>query len=220
MRFARGIFLMAIGTLVIGFLVGRSLIGPLFSSDAGSGASVAAQLSDTPTATPVRVAAPATAAPTARPTSTPATRLTTRLTRRRTPTPRPSVTPTASPKPTPTPGTVTLDRYWIATQRARRGRTVEIGYVIDNGTGQVARVMLGVSLKTNRALDWATQSISDPAHDVVATVPVGINTHYRFFSLPDSLRPGMYDVAWGLRDAASGRRDALVFAPAVLRVTR
>jgi hypothetical protein len=120
----------------------------------------------------------------------------------------------------PTTGTVTLVRYWIGSTVARRGSIMSFGYVIDNGTGRTARIMLGASIKPSRALSWATATISDPSRDVVAIVPPGATAHARFFALPGSLRPGTYDVAWGLRDADTGVRQAVVFSPAVLQVTR
>jgi hypothetical protein len=94
-----------------------------------------------------------------------------------------------------------------------------VGYVIDNGTGRTKRVMLGASIKSGSVLSWLS-SISDPAHDVIATVPPGLSTHIRYFTLSTSLRPGTYDVAWGLRDEPSGRRDAVVAAPEALIVRR
>jgi hypothetical protein len=80
--------------------------------------------------------------------------------------------------------------------------------------------MLGASIKAARDLSWITAGISDPADDIVATVPPGVSTHLRYFTLPGAARSGAYDVAWGLRDALTGQRLGLVFAPAVLRVTR
>jgi hypothetical protein len=78
--------------------------------------------------------------------------------------------------------------------------------------------MLGASVKSNRSLSWAGGSFSDPSRDVIATVPPGISTHIRYFAIPPGIHPGTYDVAWGLRDAATGQRDALVAASSVLRV--
>jgi hypothetical protein len=123
----------------------------------------------------------------------------------------PPVTPVSA-------GVITLTNYWVATYRARRGRTLAFGYVIDNGTGAMVRLFLGASIKATHTPSWATGTISDPAHDVVATVPPGTTTHVRFFSLSSDLQPGVYDVAWGLRDAITGRRVTLVTAPGVLRV--
>ncbi|GAC1321496.1 MAG: hypothetical protein NVS2B16_11150 [Chloroflexota bacterium] len=128
--------------------------------------------------------------------------------------------PTPIPLPTPTIGPVSIARYWVNQTAARHGNTVALGYVINNPTGHTIRMMLGASVKSTRAMSWAAQSLSDPAHDVVAIVPPGISTHTRFFTLPSRLHPGAYDVAWGLRNATSGRRDGLVAAPSALRVTR
>jgi hypothetical protein len=114
---------------------------------------------------------------------------------------------------------VALARYWVGSQLARGGQTVSIGYVIDNETGHTARVWLGASIKGSRVLGWAA-GLSDPSHDVVAIVPPGVSTHVRFFTLPPNLYPGVYDVAWGLRSARTGLRDALVTAYAALRVSR
>jgi hypothetical protein len=129
--------------------------------------------------------------------------------------------PTATPLPTPspTPGIVTLVRYWVGTPDARHGQTISVGYVIDNETGRTAQLMLGASIKSDRILSWG-ESLSDPAHDVVAVVPPGVSTHVRYFTLPSGLKPGSYAVAWGLRDALSGERTALVAAPSALQVTR
>lgn len=128
----------------------------------------------------------------------------------------PTITPAATP--TPTTGVVALANYWVGTVRAKRGQTVEIGYVINNGTGRTVHVMLGASIKTTRAVGWLDGALSDPRHDVVAIVPPGTSTHFRFFDVSSRARPGAYDVAWGLRDAATGERDALVTAASVLRV--
>jgi hypothetical protein len=117
-------------------------------------------------------------------------------------------------------GTLTLDRYWIGSVEARRGRAITVSYVIDNATGRNQRLMLGVSIKATRALSWLSSSISDPGDDVVATIPPGVSTHVRYFTIPSGTRPGAYDVAWGLRSPVNGERVALVFAPAALRVAR
>jgi hypothetical protein len=119
----------------------------------------------------------------------------------------------------PTAGIVVLSRYWVSSAVARAGTTIGVGYVIENGTGSTQHVLLGASIKPGRVLSWLS-SISDPSHDVVATVPPGVSTHIRYFTLSSRLRPGAYDVAWGLRDAATGRRDAIVAAPSALEVRR
>lgn len=121
-------------------------------------------------------------------------------------------------RPTPTAGTVTLTRYWISTTLAHRGSTIGVGYVIDNETGRTDAIMLGASVKSTSTLSWLA-AINDTSHDVIATVPPGVSTHSRFFTLPTRLRPGLYDVAWGLRDAGTGASDAVVSADGVLRVT-
>ena len=113
-----------------------------------------------------------------------------------------------------------LTSYWVNQSVARDGRTIALGYVIDNGTGQTMRIMLGASLKSSRTLSWAAQSVNDPYHDVVAVVPPGVSTHIRYFTLPSGVRPGHYDVAWGLRNAASGIREGLVAAPSALQIVR
>lgn len=133
--------------------------------------------------------------------------------------PTPTPAPTALPTPSPTPGIVTLVRYWVGTPDARHGQTISVGYVIDNATGHTAEMMLGASIKGDNVLSWAA-SLSDPAHDVVADVPPGVSTHVRYFTLPAGLKPGEYAVAWGLRDAVTGERTALVAAPSALQVTR
>jgi hypothetical protein len=79
--------------------------------------------------------------------------------------------------------------------------------------------MLGASIKPSSVATWG-RSISDPFHDVVAVVPPGVTTHVRYFTLAHGLHPGQYDVAWGLRNAATGSPVALVAAPVSLRVTR
>lgn len=123
-------------------------------------------------------------------------------------------------QPAPATGAVSLSRYWVGSLRAQRGNTIEVGYVINNPTGHPARVLLGASLKSSQALGWATSAVNDPAHDVVAVVPPGISTHIRFFTLPSSLHPGRYDVAWGLRNYRTGQREALVVAQSALKATR
>ena len=117
-------------------------------------------------------------------------------------------------------GVVSINRYWVNQTVAQNGRTVALGYVINNPTGHPIRVLLGASLKSSQALSWSQQALNDPSHDVVAVVPPGVTTHVRYFTVPSGLRPGAYDVAWGLRSAASGRRNSLVAAPRVLHVVR
>lgn len=124
------------------------------------------------------------------------------------------------PVPTATPGIVTLVNYWIGSKQARPGQTVSVDYVIDNATGTTVRLFLGASIKSVRTPTWTEGVINDPPHDVVATVPPGVTIHLRYFTLPPTLRPGLYDVAWGLRDPVSGERLALVAAKAILAVTR
>jgi hypothetical protein len=114
---------------------------------------------------------------------------------------------------------VALSNYWVNSQTARPGQAIAIGYVIRNDTGRTQRIMLGASLKARSAPSW-TEAINVTYHDVVAVVPPGATVHVRYFDLPAGLRPGEYDVAWGLRDAATGQRLGLAFAPSVVRVTR
>lgn len=135
-------------------------------------------------------------------------------------TPRPA-RPTATPEPSPTAGSgvTALTNYWISQTAAARGTTIAVGYTINNGTGHTERVMLGASIKPATVPTWG-RSISDPFHDVVAMVPPGVTTHVRYFTLANGLRPGRYDVAWGLRNAANGVPVALVSAPLSLRVER
>lgn len=129
--------------------------------------------------------------------------------------------PSATPAPTATPSSnvVALVRYWIGSPTATAGSVISVGYVIDNGTGHTVHVMLGASVKSSRTVGWMS-SIADPYHDVVATVPPGVSTHIRYFSLPPRLRAGSYDVAWGLKNPLNGQRDALVFAAQALQVAR
>lgn len=121
---------------------------------------------------------------------------------------------------TPTSGTIALTNYYVSNPSARTGQTVAVVYTIDNGTGHTARVMLGASIKSKRVADWGLGAISDPEHDVVAIAPPGISTHLRYFTIASNLRPGSYDVGWGLRDAASGRAIAFLAAQGALRVSR
>lgn len=129
------------------------------------------------------------------------------------------VAATAPPTVNPSTSSVRLDNYWVGVRQARPGTTVSVAYVIDNRTGITVRLQLGVSIKPAWALDWATQSISDPAHDVTALVPPGTTLHLRYLTIPLRLRPGAYDVAWWLR-SLSGNRISLVTAPHVLRIIR
>jgi hypothetical protein len=138
---------------------------------------------------------------------------------RRKPTPVPTATtlPTAVPSPTPS-GVVTLTNYWVGSTTAHPGTTIAVGYVIDNETGATAHIELGASVKASSQLSWATDSISDPSHDVVAVVPPGISRHVRYFTLSSRLPAGSYDIAWGLRNPSTGSRVALVAASSALRV--
>lgn len=130
--------------------------------------------------------------------------------------------PTATPHPTPQPttGTIVLTNYYVTSSSARTGQTVSVVYTIDNGTGHTVHLMLGASIKSMRVANWAAGAINDPSHDVVAVAPPGITTHLRYFTLAPSLRPGAYDVGWGLRDAATGQSVAFLAAPGALRVMK
>lgn len=135
--------------------------------------------------------------------------------------PAPTATAHATPVPSPTPsGVVTLTNYWVGSTTTHPGTTIAVGYVIDNRTGATAHVQLGASVKASSRLSWATDSISDPGHDVVAVVPPGISRHVRYFTLSRGLRSGSYDIAWGLRNPSTGARVALVAAQSALRVQR
>lgn len=206
MTFSRFVFVFAFLMLLVGAGIGRWLIGPSLGRPAQSGSVLVA---DAPTTT-------ATAA--SRPTRTPTRAIHRAAAPRPTSTATPAPTSTALPTPTPASGAVTMTRYWIGALQARAGQTMSVGYVIDNGTGRTVRLLLGASLKPSRSPSWAIGTLNDPAHDVVAIVPPGRSTHVRFFTIPPGIRPGSYDVAWGLRDALTAQRDALVVAPGVLRV--
>lgn len=237
MTFARVVFAFALLMLGAGIASSRYLFGPIFESRGPATLISAAPVKKAaePTATQAQPTATTGATtlshPTVRPTAIPTVRPTVhpRVRKAARVMPRPRVlrrrhvlkpTATSLPQPTSTPmtGTVALARYWVGSVQARRGQTVEVGYVINNGTGHWARVVLGASIKGTTTLSWVSGSVSDPSHDVVAIVPPGISTHIRYFTLPTGIRPGAYDTAWGLRDARTGRREALVTAPGVLKV--
>jgi len=239
MTFARIVFAFALLMLVIGIAGSRYISEVVFAPLQGSAGTPIAAVPhsatprDTATATPTLTTLPvptrahtSTLQPTPTISPTPTARpLVTRVltpSGKRLPRHRAKTglkpTATATTLPTPTTGTVALARYWVGSQLAQGGQTVSIGYVIDNETGHTARVLLGASIKGSRVIGWSA-GLSDPYHDVVAVVPPGVSTHVRFFTLPPSLQPGVYDVAWGLRSASTGLRDALVTAYAALHVT-
>jgi hypothetical protein len=229
MSFIRGIFLLAFAMLALGIFGSNYLLNKFFGHPSSPNATELAAVAPTasatiipPTATSVVVVV--TVTPASRPTSTvqpsvtplptahiSPTPVTTASTRRRAGKTRKAVSSPAS-------GAVSLTRFWVGSPQAPRGATIEVGFVINNQTGHTTHVMLGASIKADRVLTWGA-SISDPSHDVVAIVPPGVSTHYRYFALPTHLRPGAYDVAWGLRDARTGLRDALAASNSVLRVT-
>ena len=209
MTYGRFVFAFALLMLLAGVGISRWVLGPMFANPSDPSVLVAAAPTRTPSPPP---------AARKRPGFEPHHVTRPRAAVRPTPTPTPHPTSTPLPTPTQVTGIVTLARYWVGTLQARSGQTIAVGYVIDNETGHTARTMLGASLKSARSLTWAGSALSDPAHDVVAVVPPGVSTHVRYFTLPPGLRPGLYDVAWGLRDSATGQRDALVAAPAALRV--
>jgi hypothetical protein len=108
-----------------------------------------------------------------------------------------------------------LKNYWVGASHVHRGQTISFDYVIDNPRNTVVRLWLGASLKPNSEKSWA-QAISDPPHDVVATVAPGTTIHLRYFTVPASLHTGIYDLAWGLRDVNTGQRVELVVAHGAL----
>ena len=217
MSFMRGAFVLTFTMLVLGFLAGLFALGPLFHSGgveqfvpvlkrsfsfapppSPSAARAMSQLA--PTATP----RPPTA--TARPRSTAI----------------PSVTPapTLGPTVVPTPSAIrvalqgySLDETWV-----RPGQQVAVRYVITNTSGRTVNVLLGASLKPARSATWSS-AVSDSSHDVVASVPPGTTAHLRYFTVPYNLHPGIYDAAWGLKNASTGASEALVTSRAAIRVT-
>ena len=220
MGFVRAAFLLAFGTLFAGFFVGRSIIGPLFDSTP-AGHVVAAVSGNKPTPKSHHIVA-------ARPTTTPTSVRTFTVPQ----VPKPTATPTvtapatatatasATATPTATVGSnsiVTLDRYWVGTQTAHPGASIQIGYVIQNDTGSTKHVALAASMKPSLS-SWNSAGFADPVHEVLVAVPPGVSTHLRTFVLPRNLAPGSYDVAWGLRDAATGKRDALTSAAEALHI--
>lgn len=250
MGFLRAIFLFALVMLVIGIVGTHYLLANLFGPPPGTPSAVAVAVHRPPSRTKHRTSTARNAAPTrapSRPTPTRTATPTPAATTPPTPVPtvhvvvarhtvrrrrvkvvrrplatavKPKATPVASPTPTPTTGTVTLTSYWVGNSTAQPGQTVSIGYVIDNGTGHTARITLGASIKSSHVISWLSGQINDPYHDVVAIVPPGVSTHIRYFTLPSRLHAGTYDVAWGLRNAVSGGREALIAAPAALHVSR
>lgn len=245
MTYVRIGFLGAFVLLLVGGFTARNAVAPYFSSlgepstpKAASTptARVEARRVTAPTATAIVITATPTAAPTATPrviVVTPTARAVPspsiaapagihhRTARRSRPAVRPTATPTLVPTATPVPttGVVALNNYWVDNQWAHPGQVIAIGYVIRNDTGKMERISLGASLKARSSRSW-TAAINDPNHDVVAVVPPGATVHVRYFALPAGLRPGRYDVAWGLRDASTGQRLGLAFAPSVVTVTR
>jgi hypothetical protein len=244
--FARVIFVAVFLVLTLGAITVRNAVAPYFRGISESPHHVIAAAS-TPTRTPTEPAsatpttdptATATLTPAATKTATPAASSTVAATSipgatptatrparaKHLATPQPSGTPTptatALPTPTRTAGILTLSNYWIGQLTAAPGQTIEVGYVVANGTGRTAHMVLGASIKPAHALNWATATISDPYHDVVATIRPGVTRHYRFFTLPAGMHSGAYDVAWGLRDPSTGARQSLVFAASVLRIIR
>lgn len=248
MGFLRAIFLFAIVMLIIGIVGTHYLLANLFSSPISAATPRVAMTVHKSTSTakrhqvaiataaptklpvPPTALAPKTATPAPVATATPAVHVVThhalrrvtisRSSRVRKAKPTATAKPLPSPTPTPGSGTVTLTSYWVGDSTAQPGQTVSIGYVINNGTGRTARITLGASIKSSHVISWLSGQINDPYHDVVAIVPPGVSTHVRYFTLPSRLRAGTYDVAWGLRNALSGGRDALVAAPDALRVRR
>lgn len=218
MTLTRAVFVAVLLTPIIGLIGSHYVVSAMLGGDAAPAFAPRATLA------PTREAHRHTAVPTTSSTQLPALQAAMRSTS--TPTPKPRVTRTPRPAatatvmPTPTAGIITLARYWIGTTVARHGSTISFGYVIDNATGQSAELMLGASIKSSRTLSWVGTAISDPAHDVVATVPPGVTTHTRYFTIPSRLKPGSYDVAWGLRNSTTGQSVAVVSSIASLSVRR
>lgn len=231
MTFPRAVFLFAIVMLMVGLMASRIMLQNLFGPSAQplATAAVAEQPNASTTPTTSRTA-PHRAKPAAMSTAVALHRHKARFAHPGRPRHarrhlhavirRAVATPTPVPVPTRPSGIFALTRYWVDENVARHGNTIALGYTVDNETGRTMRVMLGASVKPVRAASWVSQSLSDPGHDVVAVVPPGISTHTRYFTLPAGLRPGSYDVAWGLRDAVTGLRAGLVAAPAALQVVR
>jgi hypothetical protein len=138
-----------------------------------------------------------------------------------TPIPTPTVvaSATATATPAPTTGTLRLAGYSVSQSGAAPGSTIAVTYTIVNGTGRAERLELGASIKSSRSATWTSGVISDPGHDVVAIVPPGTSTHFRYFTVPSGARAGRYDVGWGLIDASTGQAVAFSQAGGALSVS-
>jgi hypothetical protein len=126
--------------------------------------------------------------------------------------------PTVTPDASPTSATATLTKYWLGQTEAHPGDTVTVRYDIENGTGRLLYLGLGVSMKLSTASSWGS-AITDPAHDVTAAVAPGSSSHTRYFTLPATLAPGAYDVAWGLK-SSSGEQIAVDSSAGALRIVK
>lgn len=205
MSLARAIFVFALFTPVLGATGSKFVVSAILGQSPQTAvAPAASQVAAVSTPAMVSISTPLPATPRPSSTPTPLTSLT----------PVPTITPAVSS----TAATVTLTKYWLDQTQAHAGDTITVRYDIENGTGQLMYIGLGVSMKPASARSWISAFI-DPAHDVTAAVPPGSSSHTRYFGLPAGLAPGSYDVAWGLKDTG-GRQIAVESAPGVLRIVK
>lgn len=118
----------------------------------------------------------------------------------------------------PTSGAATLSKYWLDQTEAHAGDTITVRYDIQNGTGRLMYIGLGVSMKPSSSPSWIS-AVTDPAHNVTAAVPPGTSSHTRYFTLPSGMASGSYDVAWGITDS-SGRQIDVDSSPGALRIVK
>ncbi len=204
MSFARAIFVFALFTPILGATGSKFVVSAILGQSPQTVVAPAAQVAVVSTPAMVAISTPLPATPRPSSTPTPLTALT----------PLPTVTAAASP----TTATTTLTKYWLDQTEAHAGDTITVRYDIENGTGQPMYIGLGISMKSSSAASWSSAFI-DAAHDVTAAVPPGSSTHTRYFTLPDHLAPGDYDVAWGLKDS-SGTQIDVASSSGALRIVK
>ena len=98
-------------------------------------------------------------------------------------------------EPNPYGNDVIITAYSLKPSAAKTGTTIAVNYTIK--ASRRAIVALGCSIQKVGATIWT----NDSDNDRVINLDVGSASYSRKFTLPTELRPGKYNVAWGIWDS-------------------